>query len=109
VLSFIDEVIVNFKGIFGTVTNGKYQIIDKHVLKFFEDIVLRPGTTTSLVNIFVEGVMMKEKPNLVSHDLNFYILVVKSSFIDICDSFDENGPSLPDVVVHLCMNSRHVK
>jgi hypothetical protein len=43
---------------------------------------------------------MKEEPNAVSHDLKFYVLITKSSFIDLCDYFDkdEDGPLL-DVVI----------
>jgi hypothetical protein len=42
---------------------------------------------------------MKEKPILISHDSKFYVPMAKSSFIDLCDSFDEDGPSLLDVVI----------
>lgn len=109
-LNFIYQVHdVNSKGIFWTVTNGKYQIINEHALKNSQDIVLTLGTITSLANIAMEGIMMKEEPNPVSHDLKFSILVAKSSFIDLRDSFDEDGPSLPNVVVLLYMNSRLAK
>lgn len=51
---------VNHRGIFCIVTNNKYQIIGKNVFNNFQDIVLTPGTTTSMVNITIEGVMMNE-------------------------------------------------
>jgi hypothetical protein len=57
-----------------------------------------------MANIVAKGVMMKEKPNLVSHNLKFSISMVESLFIDLCDYFDEDKPSFPNVVVHVCMN-----
>jgi hypothetical protein len=47
---------------------------------------------------------MKEEPTSVSHDSKFSIPIVKLSFINLCDSFDENDPSLPNVVVHVFVN-----
>jgi hypothetical protein len=35
--------------------------------------------------------------------------MVESSFINLCDSFNEDGPSHPDVVVPFCVNSQLVK
>ncbi len=40
------------------------------------------------------------------HDFKFFILIMKSLFIDLYDSFDENGPSPLDVVVHILVDSR---
>jgi hypothetical protein len=54
-----------------------------------------------MANIAIEGVVMKEKPKLVSHDSKFSILMAKSLFIDLCDFSDEDGPSLLDVVLPL--------
>jgi hypothetical protein len=85
-------------------TNGKYRIIDMHVFNNSQDIVLTLGTTTSMANIVVIGVVMKEEPKLVSHDSKFSIPMAKSSFINLCDFSDENGPSLPNVVFPLCVN-----
>ncbi len=48
---------------------------------------------------------MKEEPNLVSHDSKFPVLMAKSSFINLYDFFEEDNPSLLDVVVPLCVNS----
>jgi hypothetical protein len=53
----------------------------------------------------VEGIVMKEEPNPISHDLKFFVLLVESLFIDLCDFSNEDGPSLLDVVVPLCVNS----
>jgi len=64
---------------------------------------------TSMANIFVKGVVMKEEPNLVSHDSKFFVWMVESSFVDLCASFNEDDPSLLDVVVLLYMNYRHIE
>jgi len=96
---------VNFEGMFWIVTNGRYQIVNKHALNNYQYIVLTLGTTTSVVNITEEGIVMKEELNPVSHDLKFSLSMVESLFINLCDSFDEDNPSLLDVVILLCMNS----
>jgi hypothetical protein len=41
---------------------------------------------------------------MTSHDLKFFIPIIKSLFIDLCDSFDKNGPSFFDVVVPIFVN-----
>jgi hypothetical protein len=51
---------VNSKRMFWMVTNGRYQIINKHVLNNSQDIVLTPSTTALMANIIAEGVLMKE-------------------------------------------------
>jgi len=79
------------------------------MLNNFHNTILTPGTTASVINIIVEGVVMKEEPNLVSQDLKFSILMVESLFINLCDSSNKNGPSFFDVVVPLCVNSWPVK
>lgn len=110
VLSSIYQVLnVNFEGMFWMVTNGKYRIVDEHAFNNFQDIVLTLGRTTLMANIVAEGIMMKEKPNLVSHDSKFFVLVVKFSFIDLCDSSNKDSPSLLNVVAPFCMNSQLVK
>jgi hypothetical protein len=48
---------------------------------------------------------MKEEPNLVSHNLNFFTSMVESLFIDLCDFSYKGNPSFLDVVVPDCMNS----
>jgi hypothetical protein len=79
VLSFVYQVLdVNSKGMFWTITNGKYQIVGEHVLNNFLDTILTLGTIASMANIVAEGVVMKEKPNLVSHDSKFSIPMVES-------------------------------
>jgi hypothetical protein len=55
---------VNFEGMFWTIANGRYQIIGEHALNNFQDIFLTSGIVTLVVNIVVEGVMMKENPNI---------------------------------------------
>jgi hypothetical protein len=100
---------VNSKGIFWIIANGKYQIVEGHVLNNFQDIVQTLNTITSVANIAMKGVVMMEKPNLVSHNSKFSILMAKSSFLDLCDSFNGNDPSLPNVVVHVYMNSQPAK
>lgn len=110
VLNFVSQVLdVNPEGLFWTITNGKYWIIGKHELNNFQDIVLTLGIVVSMANIVVEGVMMKEGPNVVSHNSKFSVSIMKSLFIDLCDSSIEDNPSLPDVVVPISMNSQLVE
>jgi hypothetical protein len=52
-----------------------------------------------------EGDMMNEAPNVIFHDSKFFVLIVESSFINLCDYFNKDNPSLPDVVP-IFMNSR---
>jgi hypothetical protein len=86
-----------------------HQIISEHALNNSQDIVLTPNTIAFMANIVAEDIVMKEEPNLVSHDSKFFVLMVKSSFINIYDSFEEENPSLLDVVVPLYMNSQPVE
>jgi hypothetical protein len=53
-------------------------------------MILMFGTTTLVVNILAQGVLMKEKPTAVSHDLKFSIPIAESSFINLCNSYDED-------------------
>jgi hypothetical protein len=100
VISFIYQVLdVNPKGMFWIVTNGKYQIIGKNVFNNFQNIVLTLGTIASVTNIVAKGVMMKEKPNAISHDFNFFVLIMESLFINLYDSSDKDDPTLPNVIV----------
>jgi hypothetical protein len=110
VLSFIYQVLdVNFTRMFWIIINGKYQIINDHALNNFQDIVLTLGTSALVANITVEGVMMKEDPIAASNNLKFFILIMESSFINLYDSFDEDDPSLLDVVVPIFVNSRPIE
>ncbi len=86
----------------------KWQVLDRQRSSFkkIQDIIVTLGTTTSVANILTEGVMMKEKSNLVSHNLKFFIPMAESTFINLCDSFEEDGPSLPNVVVPFCEDSQ---
>ncbi len=52
---------------------------------------------------------MKKKPNAVFLNLIFIFLIAKSLFIDHCDSCDEDGPTLPDVIVPIFVNLQVVK
>ncbi len=47
---------------------------------------------------------MKEKPIIIFHNSKFSVPIVESLFINFCDSFDEDGPSPPNVVVHVFAN-----
>jgi hypothetical protein len=58
-----------------------------------------------MANITVKGILTKEKPIAISHNSKFYVSVAKSSFINLCDSSDEDGRSFPNVVVPVFMNS----
>ncbi len=91
---------------FWTVTNGKYQMVDKNVINNFQYIVVTLGTTALMANIVVGGIMMEEKPIVISHNLKFSILIVESSFIDLCDSFDKNNLSPPNVYVNSQANKK---
>jgi len=105
VLSYVYQVLtVNFKWMFWIVPNGKYWIIIDHVFNNSHDIVLTLGTNASVVNIIAKNIMKKEEPNLVSHDSKFYILMAKSSFINLCDYSNKDSPSLHNVVVSVFMN-----
>jgi hypothetical protein len=89
VLSFIYQVLnVNPRRMFGSINNGRYQIVSDNVLNNLQDNVVTSSTTTSMANIVVRGILMKEKPTAVSHDSKFYVSIMKSSFINLCDFFD---------------------
>ncbi len=106
VLSFVYKVPdVNPGGMFWTVTNGKYQIISKNVLNNFQDIVVYIHSYF-MANIVTKNVLMKEKPIAASHDSKFFVPIVKSLFINLCDSFDEDNLSPPDVIVLVSVNSK---
>ncbi len=46
----------------------------------------------------------EERVTIVSHNLKFYVLIMESLSIDLCASFNEDGPSLPNVVFFISMN-----
>jgi hypothetical protein len=100
---------VNFKGMFWPIPNGRYLIVNEHALNNSQDIVLTLGIVASMANITVKGFVMKEEPNLVSHNSKFSISIAKSLLINLCDSFDEDNPSLPDVVVLVSVNTQLAK
>ncbi len=105
ILSFVYQVPdVNPRGMFWTITNGRYQIVDENVLNNFQDIVVTLGIITLVANITMGGVLMKEKPIVIFHNSNFFVLIAESPFINICDSSNEDGPSPLDVVVHVFTN-----
>ncbi len=52
-----------------------------------------------MANIIMERVLMKEEPIEISHNLKFFVSIMKSLFIDLCDSFDGDNPSPLDVVI----------
>ncbi len=107
ILNYVYQVLdVNLIGMFWTVTNGKYRIINENVFNNHQDNVVTLGTATSMANIVAKGIVMKEKPTMIFHDSKFFVPITESSFIDFCDSFDENGPSPPNVVVPIFMNSQ---
>jgi hypothetical protein len=84
---------------FWIVTNSGYRIVSENVFNSFQDIVVTSNIVASMANIATRGVQMKEKPTMVSHDLKFYVSITNSLFINLCDSFDEDGPSPFNVVV----------
>jgi hypothetical protein len=60
----------------------------------------------SVANIVAEGVLMKEEPTMVTHDSKFSVSIAKTLVIDLCDSFDKDDLSPPNVVVPMSMISR---
>jgi hypothetical protein len=94
---------------FWTLNKGRYHIIGKNVLNNYQDIVLTLGKTTSMANIVVQGIVMKEEPNGVYPNSKFFVPIMESSFIDLCDSSNEDNLSLPDVVIPIFVNSQVVK
>jgi hypothetical protein len=87
VLNFVYQVPdVNLKGMFWIVTIGKYWIVGKKVLNNFQGNVVTSGIAASVVNIVTEGIMIKEKPIMLSHNSKFSILIMESLFIDFYDS-----------------------
>jgi len=110
ILSFVYQVLdVNPKRMFWIINKVMYQVVGENVLNNFQDIVLTSSITTLVANIIVQGVMMKEKPNAISPNLKVFVPIVKSSFINLCDSFDEDDLALPIVVVTISMNLRVVE
>jgi hypothetical protein len=81
-------------------------MVDKNVINNFQYIVVTLGTTALMANIVVGGIMMEEKPIVISHNLKFSILIVESLFIDLCDSFDKNNLSPPNVYVNSQANKK---
>ncbi len=78
----------------------------KSLMKMCSTIIVSTlGTTTLVANIAMKGVLMKEEPIVVSHSSKFSVLITKSSFINLCDSFDENDCSLPNVIVFVLVKS----
>ncbi len=55
---------VNPRGMFWFVTNGKYQIVGENVCNNPQDNVVTPNTTTSMANIAMKGILIKESPLL---------------------------------------------
>jgi len=75
-----------------------YRIVGENVLKNSQDTVLTSNTTTLMANIVAQGVMMKEKRNVVFPNSKV------SSFINLCDSFDKDDLAIPVVVILISMN-----
>jgi hypothetical protein len=51
------------------------------VLNHFQDIVVTFSIVTSMANIAMRGVIMKEEPITVSHVSKFYVSIVESIFV----------------------------
>jgi hypothetical protein len=106
VLSSIYQVSnVNPGRMFWSITNGRYRIVCENVRNNPQDNVVTLSTTTLVANIAMRGILIKEKPTIVSHNSKFSILIAKSSFIDLCDSSNKDGPSPLDVVITIFINS----
>jgi hypothetical protein len=69
------------------------------VFNNFQDTVVTLGIVALMANIIMERVLMKEEPIEISHNLKFFVSIMKSLFIDLCDSFDGDNPSPLDVVI----------
>jgi hypothetical protein len=107
VLSYVYQVSdVNPRGMFWTFTNGRFWIVDKKVFNNSQGNVVTLSIATSMANIAMEGILMKEEPTMVSHDSKFSILIVESLFINFCDSFNKDNPSFLHVLVPIFVNSQ---
>jgi hypothetical protein len=84
---------VNPKGMFWIFTNGKYRIINKNVFNNSQDIVVTLGIVALVANIVVKGILMKEEPITTFHDSMFFVSIIKSLFINLCDFFEKDGPA----------------
>jgi hypothetical protein len=73
------------------------------VLKHSQDIVIISSTTTLVVNIVAQGVMVKEKLNVVSPNSKVAL------FIDLCDSSDEDDLAIHVVIIPISMNLQVVE
>jgi hypothetical protein len=89
---------------FWSITNGKYQIIDSNALNSYQNIVLTLSIVAPVASNTTQGVIMKEKPDAISHDLEFFVLFMESLFINLCDFLNEYNLSLLDVVVLVFVN-----
>ncbi len=69
------------RGMFWSITNAKYRIIGENVFNNSQNIVVTPKTIASMANIVVGGILMKEKPIAVSHNLKFNVSIMKSSLL----------------------------
>jgi hypothetical protein len=106
VLNFVYQVPdVNLKGMFWIVTIGKYWIVGKKVLNNSQGNVVTSGIVASVANIVTEGIMIKEKPIMLSHNSKFSILIMESLFIDFYDSSNEDNLSFLDILVLVVRNS----
>jgi len=106
VLNFVYQVPdVNLKRMFWIVTIGKYWIVGKKVLNNFQGNVVTSGIAASVVNIVTEGIMIKEKPIMLSHNSKFSILIMESLFIDFYDSSNKENLSFLDILVLVVRNS----
>jgi hypothetical protein len=76
------------------------------VFNNFQDILITLGIVAWVANIVVEGLLMKEEPIMVSHYLKLLVSILKTLFIDICDSSNKDNLSPPNVIVLVSMNSK---
>jgi hypothetical protein len=86
---------------FGIITNGK---IDNNALNSYQNIVITLNIIALVANNTTQGVITKQKPNAISHELKFSILFMESLFINLCDFSNKNNLSLFDVVVLVFVN-----
>ncbi len=70
ILSYVYQVLdVNLRRMFWTVIDGKYRIVNEHVLNNSQDNVVTLGIATSMANIVARGHM--EKPIVIFQDSKF--------------------------------------
>ncbi len=89
---------------FWTITNGRCHILGKNAFNSSHNIVLPPNTLTLMANIVIQGVILKEEPNAISHNSKKIVSIMESSLIDLFYSSNKDNLSVLYIVVLIFMN-----